>query len=301
MIDLAILIPFFNESDIIDSFLSSLNTELELTNLKILIVFVDDHSIDNTSSKITDFNFSENIECNILKHVSNSGNQMAIRSGLNFLEDIQFHRLLIMDSDGEDDPKAIKLLLETNTDIVVVKRGSRNEPFLFKILYLFYKIFTKLTISKTLDFGNFSLISKKVSSQLNHSKFVHYSSSLLKHSFSIIKITFDKAQRINNTNSKISNYQFYVYHGLYSLLEHSEIIFFKVIKILLFLISFLFSFLFYILFQKFFTTNTIPGWTSTMISASGISIVLIINTLIIGLLIMYMSKRNQIILYDQTK
>jgi len=40
MIDLALIIPFYNESEIIESFLGSLNKELKLLDDNILIVFI---------------------------------------------------------------------------------------------------------------------------------------------------------------------------------------------------------------------------------------------------------------------
>ena len=138
MTDLAIILPFYNESEIIESFLESLNNELKLLDSNILIVFIDDRSNDNSINLISKFPFNNNISFVILKHLVNSGHQQAIKTGLSYLSKIDFQRVLIMDSDGEDDPKNIHALINTKGDIVVATRGLRHESYFFNRLYIFY-------------------------------------------------------------------------------------------------------------------------------------------------------------------
>ena len=70
-----------------------------------------------------------------------------------------------MDADGQDDPNVIKNLIQTLkkklSDIVVVERTNRNEPFWFKFLYFFHKIILFIFTGNHINFGNFSLISLK--------------------------------------------------------------------------------------------------------------------------------------------
>jgi polyisoprenyl-phosphate glycosyltransferase len=298
MIDLAITIPFYNESEIIESFLDSLNNELKLLDANILIVFIDDNSNDNSSDLISLFSFNSNISFVILKHLVNSGNQQAIKTGLRHLSKIDYQRVLIMDSDGEDNPKNIHALLNTPGDIVVATRGVRQESYFFKSLYFLYKILFKLITGKKHDFGNFSIMSKAIAMQLYESNFIHFSASILKLKIPINRVKLDKAKRLGETRTSL-NFQFFIYHGLYAFLEFSETIFYKVIKFLLFLILILILFSGYVFFQKIFTQNSIPGWTSSMLIGIGISILITFNIIITGILITYFSKKQIVVNYKK--
>ena len=88
MIDLAVVIPFYNESKILESFLDSLNNELKILDENILIVFIDDSSNDNSSHLISRFSFNSNVSFVILRHLVNSGSQQALKTGLRHLSKI---------------------------------------------------------------------------------------------------------------------------------------------------------------------------------------------------------------------
>ena len=106
----------------------------------------------------------------------NLGSQRAIATALAYLfkyEKIK-QDIIIMDADGQDDPNVIKNLIYTfkksYSDIVVVERTNRNEPFWFKFLYLFHKIILFIFSGNHIKFGNFSLISfRKIKNIINNS------------------------------------------------------------------------------------------------------------------------------------
>ena len=298
MTDLAIILPFYNESEIIESFLESLNNELKLLDSNILIVFIDDRSNDNSINLISKFPFNNNISFVILKHLVNSGHQQAIKTGLSYLSKIDFQRVLIMDSDGEDDPKNIHTLLNTKGDIVVATRGLRHESYFFKTLYFLYKTLFKLITGKRHDFGNFSVMSKFAAVQLYESNFIHFSASILKLKIPINRIKLDKSKRLGNSKTTL-NFQFFIYFGLYAYLEFSETIFYKIIKFLIFLVLILILFSGWIFFQKIFTENSIPGWTSSMLIGIGVYILITFNIIITGILITYFSKKQTVVNYEK--
>ena len=298
MIDLAIVIPFYNESKILESFLDSLNNELKILDENILIVFIDDSSTDNSSHLISRFSFNSNVSFVILRHLVNSGSQQALKTGLRHLSKIDYERVLVMDSDGEDDPKNIHALLSAPGDIIVATRGVRHESYFFKCLYFIYKALFKLITGKRHDFGNFSVMSKEISMQLHESNFIHFSASILKLKIPINRVKLDKAKRLGDSKTSL-NFQFFIYHGLFAFLEFSETIFYKVIKFLIFLILILISFSGWVLFQKVFTQNSIPGWTSSMLIGMGISILITFNIIITGILITYFNKKQIIVNYEK--
>lgn len=97
----------------------------------------------------------------VLKLRRNVGHQRAIAIGLGFVSEVMQndHRVVVMDSDGEDLPVTIPALLAQlelpQVDVVVAKRKSRIETFRFKAFYAIYKRFFGLMTGRAISFGNF--------------------------------------------------------------------------------------------------------------------------------------------------
>ena len=298
---IGIILPFHNEEKVFNFFLDHLNDNLKKLNLKFLLIFIDDFSSDNTIDVIKNFTFHKNISFRLIRNFSNLGNQKSIKAGLDYaIKNYKtVSKFIIMDTDGEDDPANIKDLIENSNDnsIVVAKRGTRTNSFLFLFFYKIYKIFFKILIGKKLDFGNYSIISKDVANHLVHLNFVHYSAFLLKLKYQIKKIKIDRAKRISG-NSKV-NFDFLIYHALFSILEVSEILFLRILRLFIIITTLLVLMAFYILHIKFIVGITVPGWASLLLSGFFISELIIINTIILGLMLIYNSKLNHEIRYNE--
>jgi hypothetical protein len=83
--------------------------------------------------------------------------------GLNYTaENYPKANVLIMDSDGEDRPDFIPILLNClnneAVDVVIAPRTTRKTNLKFKILYRLYKTFFRVLTGKNLNFGNFSAL-----------------------------------------------------------------------------------------------------------------------------------------------
>ena len=76
-----------------------------------------------------------------------------------------FESLILMDADGEDRPVEISDLINKANELknisIVAKRVKRSEGPIFTILYNLHKILTFIFTGKLMNFGNFSLITKK--------------------------------------------------------------------------------------------------------------------------------------------
>lgn len=126
---------------------------------KVYVVAVDDgsvhHPLDPTGME------KAGLEGVVLRLIRNVGHQRAIAIGLSYVADRvqEHHRVIIMDSDGEDLPETISQLLadlkHTEVDIVVAHRKSRVESLKFKVFYQIYKRFFNLMTGKAISFGNF--------------------------------------------------------------------------------------------------------------------------------------------------
>ncbi len=97
----------------------------------------------------------------VLRLRRNVGHQRAIAIGLGYVAEFltDKHRVVVMDSDGEDVPSTIPALLEQlhsdSLDAVVAQRKSRVETLRFKAFYMVYKLFFKLMTGRSINFGNF--------------------------------------------------------------------------------------------------------------------------------------------------
>jgi len=91
----------------------------------------------------------------------NVGHQRAIAIGMGYIsENAQVeHKIVIMDSDGEDVPATIPALIaqldSPHVDVVVARRKSRVETLRFKAFYSVYKRFFTLMTGREISFGNF--------------------------------------------------------------------------------------------------------------------------------------------------
>lgn len=91
----------------------------------------------------------------------NVGHQRAIAVGLGYAAEhlAGAHRIVVMDSDGEDLPASIPELLQTlepdEIDVVVAQRRTRVETLRFKLFYAVYRRLFKLLTGRSISFGNF--------------------------------------------------------------------------------------------------------------------------------------------------
>ena len=117
--------------------------EKQILNLdiKFNLIFIDDGSLDNSVEIIKSLNSeSKNINITLLQLDFNMGHQKAIYQGLLEVEKSDYDNVIIMDSDGEDDPAAIPQMIKCrHFDLVNIVRGKRSESLFFRMNYLIYK------------------------------------------------------------------------------------------------------------------------------------------------------------------
>jgi glycosyltransferase involved in cell wall biosynthesis len=108
----------------------------------------------------------------ILKLCRNVGHQQAIAIGLGYVSE-HLHgdqHVVVMDSDGEDVPSTIPVLLShleaEDTDVVVAQRESRVETWRFKAFYTIYRRFFRLMTGRVISFGNFMALKGSVVKRL---------------------------------------------------------------------------------------------------------------------------------------
>lgn len=159
--DLIVVTPVYEDVEASSKLFAELKNQFDEN---IFVVAVDDGSVrqplDISSLK------NAGIDGALLKLKRNVGHQRAIAIGLSYVsQHIQEHqRIVVMDSDGEDLPSTIPMLLEnldnSDVDVVVAQRKSRVETLRFKTFYLLYKKFFSMMTGKAISFGNFMAMSR---------------------------------------------------------------------------------------------------------------------------------------------
>jgi glycosyltransferase involved in cell wall biosynthesis len=286
-----ILLPCYNEGQVIISFLRQLEAVLGHLTKTFTVIVVDDCSSDETLSLLQKFEFSNiaMFELQVISLAYNMGHQGAINHGLKFASGIKANGYIVMDSDGEDNPEAILTLVkQQNFDIIFITRGKRKESLKFKVGYYFYQILFKLICGRKINFGNYTMLSPRVLQSVSLQTFFHYSAFLSKLRFHKQEIQFDREKRIDG-KSKM-NYNNLVFHGLKSLIEYSEELLFSLIKVFLVIILALFGYSLIILYKKFISKEAVTGWTSTLGTNLFNSLLIILGTILISLLILSMKN-----------
>lgn len=284
-----IVVPCYNEGSIISKFLDEVELKLKVTNLHFDIIIVDDASIDSTSEILKEYKFqSKEFELKVIRLRYNMGHQLAIKQGLIYVHSLNSQNLkgiVVMDSDGEDDPEAILQMITLNeADIIFVERGKRKEKFTFKLGYFIYTILFRIIVGKRITYGNYSLISNKVLDAIVNQSFIHYAGFLSKQKFTIKKIKYDRQRRIDG-HSKMSLKNL-IFHGLYSFIEFAEEVLFTLMKLFFFILVIITILGIYVLYSKFISHKAIVGWASSISFSLAISGLIIISTIIIGLLLL---------------
>lgn len=159
--DLIVVTPVYEDVEASSKLFSELQNQF---GDNIFVVAVDDGSVRQP----LDISSLENIGVDgaLLKLKRNVGHQRAIAIGLSYVsQHVQEHqRIVVMDSDGEDLPSTIPMLLEDldkgGVDVVVARRKSRVETLRFKAFYVLYKKFFSMMTGKSISFGNFMAMSR---------------------------------------------------------------------------------------------------------------------------------------------
>ena len=159
-----ILIPVFNDWDSLKKLIKEINENIkgfEDINFECLVVN-DASTIDQP--KLTRLNNIKSFE--ILNMKENTGHARCNAFGIRYVfQNKKFDNLILMDGDGEDRPVEIKSLLNNIKDephfSVVAKRVKRSEGIFFQFLYQVHKLITFIFTGKKINFGNYSILTKK--------------------------------------------------------------------------------------------------------------------------------------------
>ena len=159
-----ILIPVFNDWESLKKLISEINENIkDYENILFECLIVNDAS---TISK-PKFEKPKHLKSlEILNMKENKGHARCNAFGLRYIfQNRKFDNIILMDGDGEDRPEELKSLIDTIISkpnvSVVAKRVKRSEGLFFQFLYQTHKLITLIFTGKNINFGNYSLLTKK--------------------------------------------------------------------------------------------------------------------------------------------
>lgn len=264
----AVLLPVFNDWQSFASLLRSFDTIARDHNLRISVVAVNDGSTLAIPADLgTDGDLPNLQHLEIVNLVCNMGHQSAITVGLSMLADRDtYDAVIVMDSDGEDNPDDIPKLLadfeDNSQHIVLAERVSRSEGPVFKAFYVVYKFIFRALTGQGIASGNFCVISGENCKQLTYMSNLWNSlpatvlSSRIPHRL----VPTHRAKRLHG-ESKL-NFVGLVLHGLQAITVFAEPVAVRLSLMILVMITVA---AFSVAALRIWTDIFILGWASSML------------------------------------
>ncbi len=162
--EVAVVVPVYNESEIIETFHVQLTAVLESMTNQSTVWYIDDGSEDNTGEILASL-AKQDPDVRVLTLSRNFGHQAALTCGLDHAEgDV----IITMDGDGQNPPEMIPEMLslhQAGYDIVIGQRQTEGEEPLFKRYSsrFFYRLINRIgNLDITPNAADFRLLSRQV-------------------------------------------------------------------------------------------------------------------------------------------
>lgn len=271
-VKLSIVVPCYNECDVLQETNKRLVLQLELMSKEGLVApssiiyYIDDGSSDGTWSLIENIASLDN-RVRGIKLSRNCGHQVALMSGLLTVDG---DAVISMDADLQDDPEVIPEMVreyQAGADIVYGVRGSRatDSPFKRWSASAYYRTMKRLGVDLVYNHADFRLISRRVLDALRGYKevnlFLRGIIPLIGFKSSIVR--YDRNFRFAGaTKYPIRRMLAFASEGITSF----SIVPLRVITIGGLIVSaFSFIMIIYILFKKLTFGDVVPGWASSVV------------------------------------
>jgi len=205
----------------------------------------------------------------IIRLALNLGHQRAIAVGLVTLasrDDLD--SVIVMDSDGEDRPEEIPLLLAASRsapgEVILAHRGKRSESLPFRVAYAAYKFFFRMLTGRGISFGNFSVLPIAAVRRLVHMPELwnNLPAAIIRSRLRFLPVGTVRGTRLAG-RSKM-NFAGLVIHGLSAMSVYTDHIFVRVLcgAGMVSVLSFLAICV--VLMVRLGTALAIPGWATTV-------------------------------------
>ena len=266
-----ILLPVFNDWAALDKLLRRLDSVLFDHAIKAHVLIVDDGSTQALDPGRLAEPYRVIRPLEILHLRRNLGHQRAIAVGLAYLEAERAacQLVVVMDSDGEDDPLDVPRLIaradQTDRDsMIFAERTKRSESLLFQVCYHLYRLVHRILTGRSVRVGNFSAIPRKRLESLVAASELwnHYAAAAFTSKQPFETIPTSRAKRLDG-RSKM-NFVGLVIHGLSAVSVYSDIIGVRMMIATSLMIGLDLLAIGLTLVIRLTTNLAIPGWASTV-------------------------------------
>ncbi len=160
-----ILCPVYNDWEAAGRLFAAIDHVAEENGLHVSILAVDDGSSQPFHAGLgTAAEYTAVAEVGVLELGRNMGHQRAIAVGLGYVaEHEDCEAVVVMDADGEDDPRYIPGLLaeldrQVDAAVIFGQRTRRSEGPVFRFCYRLYRGLYRLLTGSRIQVGNFCII-----------------------------------------------------------------------------------------------------------------------------------------------
>ncbi|MFA6028971.1 MAG: glycosyltransferase family 2 protein [Elusimicrobiota bacterium] len=166
---LSVVVPAYNEQEVLPEFHRRLSAALEGLGLEAEILFVDDGSRDATAAVLAGLR-ERDPRVRVLRFSRNFGHQIAITAGLDHAVG---DAAVVIDADLQDPPETLRDMVarwREGFDVVYAVRSQRESESFFKraTAGLFYRLLRSMTdVDLPVDAGDFRLLSRRAYKELN--------------------------------------------------------------------------------------------------------------------------------------
>lgn len=162
---LIILCPIFNDWNAAQLLFRYIDAVAGENDLQVSILAVDDGSTQSFESELDwTATYKAIARLDILELGRNLGHQRAIAVGSTYVaENADCDAVVVMDADGEDDPRYIPALLDRcrecgGSKVIFAQRTKRSEGLAFRCCYSIYRRLYRLLTGSHIQVGNFCII-----------------------------------------------------------------------------------------------------------------------------------------------
>jgi len=166
---LSIIIPFYNEQEVIEECQKRLSSAVEKIDMAVEMIYINDGSQDNSLAILAEMMESDS-RIKILDLSRNFGKETAMTAGI---DEAKGDAVIVIDADLQDPPELMAEMVEKwreGYDVVYAKRVERKgESFMKKLTAgLFYKLINKISDTEIPEnVGDFRLMSRQAVDALN--------------------------------------------------------------------------------------------------------------------------------------
>ena len=261
--------PVFDDWECVKSLLPVLDRVLFELGLDASVILVDDAStslgLSAEDVAVDELTAVSRVE--VIKLQRNLGHQRAICIGLAYLAANAHEAVIVMDSDGEDDPREIvgmwrKFEEAGGKEVIFGERTKRSEGTVFRLGYTAYRWLFWILAGVRVRFGNFSVLAPMHVQALSvvPELWNHYAAAIIAAKIPFRAVPTTRALRVSGESRM--NYLALAIHGLSALSAFSDRIGARVLVASLVAILIAAVGLAAVFAIRIFTDAAIPGWAT---------------------------------------